>query len=93
MTADRFEMDLHFLHYHGRNPEGEWTVKVSDGDVNIEFDVYDEYIQQVVKDNFDAFSDTIKKEITDRIEALWDKSEISDEDKDAFIRILGKVVG
>ena len=93
MTADRFEMDLHFLHYHGRDPEGEWTIKVSDGDMNIEFDVYDEYIQEVVKDNFDAFSDTIRNELLCRIDAAWDKDLITDEERDTFARILGKVVG
>lgn len=93
MTADRFEMDLHFPCYHGRGPEGEWTVKVSDGDVNIEFDVYDEYIQGVVKDNFDAFSDTIKNELLCRIDTAWDKDLITDEERDTFARILGKVVG
>ena len=93
MTADRFEMDLHFLHYHGRDPEGEWTVSFADGDVKVEFDVYDEYVQQVIKDNFDYFTDTLKNELLCRIDTAWDKDLITDEERDTFARILEKVVG
>ena len=91
MTMDEFEMDPHSRPYF-RN-EIEWDIKARDGDIKIEFSVYDENIQETVKDNFDSFSDTIKKELIERIECAWDNGEISDEDKAAFIRILEKVIG
>ena len=91
MTMDEFEMDPHYHLY--RKNEIEWDVKARDGDIKIEFSVYNDAVQETVKDNFDSFSDTIKKELIERIECAWDNSEISDEDKAAFIRILGKVIG
>jgi hypothetical protein len=91
MTMDEFEMDPHSRPYF-RN-EIEWDIKARDGDIKIEFSVYDENIQEAVKDNFDSFSETVVRELTERIESKWDNGEISDEDKAAFIRILGKVIG
>lgn len=91
MTVDEFEMDPH-SHLYRKN-EIEWDVKARDGDIKIEFSVYDENIQEAVKDNFDSFSETVVRELTERIESKWDNGEISDEDKAAFIRILEKVVG
>lgn len=91
MTMDEFEMDPHSRPYF-RN-EIEWDIKARDGDIKIEFSVYDENIQETVKDNFDSFSETVVRELTERIESKWDNGEISDEDKAAFIRILGKVIG
>jgi len=91
MTVDEFEMDPHYHLY--RKNEIEWDIKARDGDIKIEFSVYDENIQEAVKDNFDSFSETVVRELTERIESKWDNGEISDEDKAAFIRILEKVVG
>jgi len=91
MTVDEFEMDPHYHLY--RKNEIEWDIKARDGDIKIEFSVYDENIQEAVKDNFDSFSETVVKELTDRLASKWDNGDISDEDKDAFIRILGKVIG
>ena len=85
MTADEFEMDSHFT-YHGR--EKEWDISVRDGGMKAEFSVYDEMIQEVVKDNFDDFSDTFKKELLDRIDNSWDNSEITDEERDILLRLI-----
>ena len=93
MTADRFEMEPHNTHFGVEIIETEWTVSFADGDVKVEFDVYDEYIQEVVKDNFDYFTDTLKHEPLCRIDTAWDKDLITDEERDTFARILGKVVG
>lgn len=88
MTADEFEMKKHrFL------GEGEWRIRIRDCDLTIQADVYDDAMQECIKDNFDYFTDTIKNELLCRIDAAWDKSEISDEERDTFARILGEVVG
>ena len=91
MTMDEFEMDPHSRPYFKN--EIEWDIKARDGDIKIEFSVYDEGVQEVIADNFDSFSETVVKKLTERIESKWDNGEISDEDKAAFIRILEKVVG
>ena len=88
MTADEFEMKKHrFL------GDGEWRIRIRDCDLVIQADVYDDAMQECIEENFDNIADTVKKKLLQRADNLWDKSEISDEDKDAFIRILGKVVG
>ena len=43
MTVDEFEMDPHYHLY--RKNEIEWDVKARDGDIRIEFPVYDECVQ------------------------------------------------
>lgn len=88
MTADEFNMASHtFMGDH------EWRIKVRDGDLKIEFDVYDEYIQEVIKNNFDYFIDTAGKEFADRVLNLWDESKITDKQKQTFIDILRMVIG
>lgn len=89
MTADEFEMDCHYIIYSKTH---EWDVKVRDGDMKIEFSVYDEYIQEVVKDNFEYFTETIEKELTERAESDWDNGLLTDEEKSVFLRILKKVI-
>ena len=91
MTVDEFEMDWHSSIYRKRG--GEWDIKARDGDMKIEFSVYDEDVQEAVKDNFTDFADTVEQELTERAENAWDLGEISDEEKAIFLRILGKVVG
>ena len=84
MTADTFNM-----RYASRD---EWKLMVSDGATDITTTVYDEDVQKVIADRFDYISDTVKMEILERLDNKWDAGEISDEDKDAFIRILEEVV-
>ena len=91
MTVDEFEMEWHTSCY--RRCGGEWDIKARDGSMKIELSVYDDDVQEVVKDNFPNFADTVEKELTDRAENAWDLGEISDEEKAVFIRILGKVIG
>ena len=88
MTADEFDMALHT--FMGNQ---EWRIKVRDGDLKIQFDVYDEYIQEVVKNNFDDFIDTAAKEIADRVLNLWDEGKLTDQQKQTFIDILRMVIG
>ena len=88
MTADGF--DIKHISFMGR---GEWKLRITDGDSKFETSVYDDAFQESIADSFDYISDTVKNEILCRFDDKWDKGEISDEDKAAFIRILGKVVG
>ena len=90
MTCDEFSMESHTHLYH-RN-EIEWDIKARDGSVRIEFSVYNDVIQEVVKDNFEDFSVTVSDEITERVECAWDNGEISGAEKEMFIRILKKVM-
>ena len=91
MTADEFEMDWHSFCYRKRG--GEWDIKVRDGDMKIEFSVYDEYIQEALKDNWDYISDMAAKEIADRVLNLWDEGKLTDQQKQTFIDILRMVIG
>lgn len=91
MTVDEFEMDPHYHLY--RKNEIEWDVKARDGDIKIEFSVYDENVQEVVRDNFEYFFDTAAKEIADRVLNLWDEGKITDREKQGFIDILRMVMG
>ena len=86
MTADEFEMDCHYSHSY-RNFK-EWEISVRDGGMKAEFSVDDEDIQEVVKDNFEDFSDTFKEEFIQRVENKWDNSEITDEEKDTLLRLI-----
>ena len=91
MTVDEFEMDPHYHLY--RKNEIEWDVKARDGDIKIEFSVYDENVQEVVRDNFEYFFETASKEITDRVLNLWAEGKITDREKQGFIDILRMVMG
>ena len=91
MTADEFEMDWHSSCYRKRG--GEWDIKTRDGDMKIEFSVYDEDIQETLKDNFDSFIDTAGKEFANRVLNLWDDSRITDEQKQTFLDVLRMVIG
>ena len=90
MTVDEFEMDPHYHLY--RKNEIEWDVKARDGDIRIEFSVYDEYIQETCRENFDYFSESVEQELTQRVENDWDEGLLSDEEKSIFLKILGKVI-
>ena len=91
MTADEFEMDWHSSIYSKRG--GEWDIKARDGDIKVEFTVYDEAVQEAVKDNFEYIADTIRNEILCRIDSAWDEGKITDEERDTIARILEEVVG
>lgn len=91
MTADEFEMDLYYRPFR-TGSKGIWDIKARDGEVKIELSVYDEAVQEVVKDNFDFFTETIEKELTTRIENDWDQGLLTDEEKFVFLRILRKVL-
>ena len=90
MTMDEFEMDPHYHLY--RKNEIEWDIKARDGDIKIEFSVFDENIQETVKDNFENFTETVEQELTERIENEWDLGRISDEEKLVFLRVLGVIL-
>ena len=90
MTADEFEMDLHYRHFRS-NSEGIWDIAARDGDVKIGISVYDEDVQEVVKDNFENFSETIEKELLSRLDSLWDQDMITDEERRVFTKILEAV--
>lgn len=88
MTADEFDMKPHtFMGDH------EWRFKVRDGDLKIEFDVYDDVFQESLKDNWDYICDTAAKEMADRVLNLWDDGKITDNQKQTFIDILRMVIG
>ncbi len=89
MTADEFSMDSHFYY---RGHEKEWDISVRNGDMKVEFSVYDEMIQEVVKDNFEDFSDTFKEELLERIDNKWDNSEITDEERDILLRLIEAIL-
>ena len=91
MTCDEFEMDPHSS-WRKKN-ETEWNIKAADGMMKVEFSVYDEYIQEVVKDNFEYFMKTVETELTERIENEWDEGLLTDEEKSVFLRILGRLIG
>ena len=91
MTVGEFEMDVHDSIYH--NHEIEWRIKACDGDTKIEFYVYDENIQEALKDNFDYIIDTVGKEITERVNNMNDLGQITDEEKAVFNKIMLMVVG
>ena len=90
MTCGEFEMDPHDCIY--RNHEIEWHIKVRDGDIKIEFSVYDECIQDAIKDNFDYVIDTVGKEITERVFSMNDLGQITDEEKAVFNKIMMMVI-
>jgi len=90
MTCDEFEMDPH-TSWRKKN-EVEWDIKAADGGMSVEFSVYDEYVQETVKDNFEYFEETVEQELTERVENEWDLGNVSDEEKLVFLRILGVIL-
>ena len=91
MTCDEFEMDWHSSCYRKRG--GEWDVKARDGDIKIEFSVYDDAMQECIADNFDYLIDTVGKEITDRVFNMNDLGQITDEEMKIFNKIMLMVIG
>ena len=89
MTADEFEMDCHYEIYSQTDI---WEVSVRDGDMKSEFSVYDEDIQEAVRENFEYFTETIEKELTERAESDWDNSLLTDEEKSKFLEILRRIL-
>ena len=89
MTCDDFEMNGHYSSWRQRNL---WQIKAADGGMKIEMEVDDDVMQECIQDNFENISDTVTKEIEERTECAWDNSEITDEEKEIFLRILKKVM-
>ena len=89
MTCDEFEMNGHYSSWRQRNL---WQIKAADGGMKIEMEVDDDVMQECIQDNFENISDTVTKEIEERTECAWDNSEITDEEKEIFLRILKKVM-
>ena len=87
MTADEFEMKWHTF-----MGEGEWRIRIRDCDTIIQADVYDDAMQECIKENFDYVSDILKKELLQRVDNAWDKSKITDEEKESFLKILEVVL-
>ena len=73
--------------------QGEWEINVSDGDTKIKTVVYDEAVQECIRDEFDNISDTVKDVLTERAISMWDNYEMTDTEKAVFLEILGKVIG
>ena len=90
MTADEFEMDAHYIF---RRNEIEWSIKACEGNTKIEFDVYDDMMQECISDNFDYIIDTVSKEITERVFNMNDLGQITDEEKAIFDKIMLMVIG
>ena len=89
MTADSFTMDCHYRSWRQRH---EWEVKVEDNDMKTEFWVCDEDVQTVLSENFDLFSDTVRKELLRSLDSLWDDDLVTDEEKRIFTKILEAVI-
>ena len=89
MTCDDFEMNGHYSSWRQRNL---WQIKAADGGMKIEMEVDDDVMQECIQDNFENITDTVTKEIEERTECAWDNSEITDEEKEIFLRILKKVM-
>ena len=89
MTCDDFEMNGHYSSWRQRSL---WQIKAADGGMKIEMEVDDDVMQECIQDNFENISDTVTKEIEERVECAWDNSEITDEEKEIFLRILKKVM-
>ena len=89
MTCDEFEMDANYSSWRQRT---QWQIKARDGDMKAEMEVDDDVMQECIQDNFENISDTVTKEIEERTECAWDNSEITDEEKEIFLRILKKVM-
>lgn len=90
MTANEFKMDCHYDIYSQTDI---WEISVRDGSMKSEFSVYDEDIQETVKENFEYFMDTAAKEFADRVLNLWDEGKITDREKQGFLDILRMVIG
>ena len=90
MTADEFSMDPHYASFY---KETVWDVTARDGDIKMELRVYDEDVQQIVKDNFEYFAKTVQTELTERIVSDWDNGKITDAEKAVFLEILGRLIG
>ena len=88
MTA--YEFDMKQINFMG---QGEWEINVSDGDTKIKTVVYDEAVQECIRDEFDNISDTVKDVLTQRAVIMWDKYQMTDTEKAIFLEILGKVIG
>ena len=89
MTCDEFDMDANYSSWRQRT---QWQIKARDGDMKVEMEVDDDVMQECIQDNFENISDTVTKEIEERTECAWDNSEITDEEKEIFLRILKKVM-
>ena len=88
MTADEFEMK--HVTFMGR---GEWRIRICDGDMRIQADVYDDDLQECISDNYDYIVDTIAKDITERVFNMCDDGEITEEQKQIFNTVMLKVIG
>ena len=87
MTADEFDMKRHsFL------GAGEWRIKIRDCDIIVQADVYDDAVQECIEENFDYIVETVNKKLIERVKNSWDNGDITDEEKDVFLRILGEVL-
>ena len=88
MTA--YDFDMQQINFMGK---GEWEINVSDGDTKIKTVVYDEAVQDCVREQFDNISDTVKRVLIDRANGMWDNYQMTDTEKAVFIDILSRVIG
>lgn len=87
MTAEDFDMrPLNYIYL------SEWRITISGCDISVQADVSDDDVQKCIEDNFDGFSDTFRKELLQRVDNKWDLNEITDEEKELFLRVLEKVL-
>ena len=90
MTCDEFEMHGGYSSWRQRML---WLIKARDGDMKIEMKVDDDVMQECIQHNFENISETVEQGLGERVENMCDLGEISDEEKEIFLKILGKVIG
>ena len=89
MTADEFDMDPHYSSYYR---ETKWEISMRDGETRTSFEVYDEDVQNCIVDSFEYIEDTVKAVLKDRVEEVWDKGLVTDEERGIFEKVLGMII-
>ena len=89
MSADEFNMDPHYSSYY---KETQWTISMRDGETRTSFEVYDEDVQHCIRDSFEYIDDTVKAVLKDRVEEVWDKDLVTDEERRIFEKVLEMII-
>ena len=89
MSADEFDMDPHYSSY---NKETKWEISMRDDETRTSFEVYDEDVQNCIRDNFEYIEDTVKAVLKDRVEEVWDKALVTDEERGIFEKVLEMII-
>ena len=89
MSADEFGMDPHYSSYY---KETKWGISMRDGETRTSFEVYDEDVQRCIRDSFEYIEDTVKAVLKDRVEEVWDKDLVTDEERRIFEKVLEMII-